>query len=125
MAVNARVRGHRPSSASQCSGIGSTTSPARCKASSTKVPISQLVSPALAEAGYTGRMRSVRRVWPMASSPATATTSTTGLTIWRSPRYSPVLPQKMAWVPTPSCEARQGWLKNTICNVPVSSRTVT
>ena len=53
-----------------------------------------------------------------------ATTSTTGLTIWRAPRYSPTLPKKIASVPASSCLARQGWLKKTTANRPVSSRTV-
>ena len=100
-------------------GSGSVNSPARASASSTNSPISHDVSPTLAEAGYTGRMRSVRRpgVTP-------ATTSTTGLTIWRAPRYSPTLPKKIASVPASSCLARQGWLKKTTANRPVSSRTV-
>ena len=65
-------------------------------------------------------MRSVRRpgVTP-------ATTSTTGLTIWRVPRYSPTLPKKIASVPASSCLARQGWLKKTTASRPVSSRTTT
>ena len=101
-------------------GSGSANSPARSSASATNSPISHDVSPALAEAGYTGRMRSVRRpgVTP-------ATTSTTGLVIWRVPRYSVTLPKKMASVPGSSCLARQGWLKNTIFSRPVSSRTTT
>ena len=56
---------------------------------------------------------------------AAATTSTTGLTIWRLPRYSPTFPQKMASVPGSSCLARQGWLKNTTARRPVASRTTT
>ena len=79
-------------------------------ASSTNAPISQLVRPTLAEAGYTGRMRSVRRSgawrrrsrrrpgWPSGGGPGTRLT----------------LPKKMASVPASSCLARQGWLKKTI-----------
>ena len=60
-----------------------------------------------------------------AGSSTPATTSTTGFTIWRLPRYSPTLPQKMASVPSRSCLALHGWLKKTTSRGPVSSRTVT
>ena len=120
MAPNARVRSHRSSDERHDSGNGSRNSPARSSASSTEAPISQLVSPTFSEAGYTGRMRSVLRpgVTP-------ATTSTTGLVIWRLPWYSVTLPKKIASVPASSCLARQGWLKKTILSRPVSSRTTT
>ena len=118
---NASVRPHSSSEVRHSAGSGSANSPARSSASATKEPISQLVSPTLAEAGYTGRMRSVRR--PGVVTPAT--TSTTGLAIWRLPRYSVTFPKKIASVPASSCLARQGWLKKTILSRPVSSRTTT
>ena len=120
MARKASVRSHRSMEVRHSSGSGSANSPARSSASATNSPISHDVSPALAEAGYTGRIRSVRRpgVTP-------ATTSTTGLVIWRAPRYSVTLPKKIASVPASSCLARQGWLKKTILSRPVSSRTTT
>ncbi len=118
MAPKASVRPHSSSDDRHSGGSGSTNSPARRSASSTHSPISQEVSPAFADAGYTGRMRRVRRpgVTP-------ATTSTTGFTIWRVPRYSPTFPKKIASVPASSCLARQGWLKKTTARRPVSSRT--
>ena len=120
MARKASVRSHRSMESRHSTGSGSANSPARSSASATNSPISHDVSPALAEAGYTGRIRSVLRpgVTP-------ATTSTTGLVIWRVPRYSVTLPKKIASVPASSCLARQGWLKKTILSRPVSSRTTT
>ena len=120
MARKASVRSHRSMEVRHSSGSGSANSPARSSASATNSPISHDVSPTLAEAGYTGRMRRVLRpgVTP-------ATTSTTGLVIWRAPWYSVTLPKKIASVPASSCLARQGWLKKTTLRRPVSSRTTT
>ena len=117
----ASVRPHNASALRHSGGNGSASSPARRSASSTKDPISQLVSPTLADAGYTGRMRNVRR--PAEAAPAT--TSTTGFAIWRLPRYSVTFPKKIASVPASSCFARHGWLKKTILRRPDSSRTTT
>ena len=75
---------------------------ARRRASDTQSPISQLLKPAFSDCGYTGTILPVR----------SPTRSTTGFVIRSRPRKRSTLPKTTTWVPSLSCLARQGWLKN-------------
>ena len=80
---------------------------------------------ALPDCGYTGTTVPVMSLVASArSSSGVDSTSTTGLVIWRLPRYWSTLPKSDVCVPTGSWRSRHGWLKNTRSRSPVPSYTV-
>jgi hypothetical protein len=69
---------------------------------------------ALPDCGYTGTTVAV-------FSPSRPRMSTTGFVSWRRPRYISTFPKNAASVPSGSCFARQGWLKNVTLSSDVPS----